>query len=786
MRSKPRLSGVVLTVTLVFILAGAPLAPKAAQASYEDAAIFYDELAPHGSWVDYEQYGPVWYPSQVEQDWRPYTNGRWTPSEQGYLFETAEPWGWATYHYGNWMPTEHYGWVWVPGRTWYPNTVAWRHSPENTPQDLSYIGWAPIPPPNFAPQPGLFGGYPGGYGGYPGGYGGYPGGYPGYSAYPGVGGGALSLLSAPFWIFAQATKFLLGFGQPYSPAYSYYGSGILAPPTYVQVIYPATTVVRDWYYPSYYQPSYFGSGTALGAYSWGPPTRYVSHVTNINYITINEHKRRVHVNNVRGGWPDDVVFKRNPYLRRVVPSENPRNWSRPMEVRNVDAAARHLGNPRAIVKPAELRPLPSGRIPKASAVTAERRPQRRVFEVPQRAQQRFTPQMEQRIRSLRPASEGSAAQGRGPGRPQTGFVGSPETPQRRGGQPEGFQRPGAQDARRGPAATPATPATRATPAVPGGPGTRATRAVPATPATPATPPSPQGMRRGPVEVDRQPEGYGVRRGPGAVPESSQGVRRGPAEGFQRPGPQDARRGPAVTPATPATRATPAVPGGPGTRATRAVPATPATPATPASPQGVRRGSGEGFQAPEQQRRQQLQPQQIRQEQQQRQRFQQQSPRQIEPQQRLQMQQQMRQQQEEQRRQQLQQQQMRQRQDQQQRQSMQQQQLRQQQEQRQRQQQQLEQQRPQQVQQQRVRQQPQQVRQQQSQPRQQQVRQQQSQPRQQQVRQQQSQPRQQQVRQQQSQPRQQQVRAPQERSSRESQRQPGSQEQRAQRSPWVGR
>jgi hypothetical protein len=767
MKSKPRLFRVLLTVTLVFILAGAPLAPQPAQASYEDAAIFYDELAHHGSWVDYEKYGPVWYPSQVENDWRPYTNGRWTPSEQGYLFETDEPWGWATYHYGNWMPTEHYGWVWVPGRTWYPNTVAWRHSPEDTPRDLAYIGWAPIPPPNYAPQPGLYGGY-GGYSGYS-----------GYSGYPGGGGGMLDLISAPFWIFAQATRFLLGFGQPYTPAYSYYGSGILAPPTYVQAIYPVTTVVRTWHYPSYYQPSYFGSGTALGAYSWGPPTRYVSHVTNINYVTINNYKRRVHVNNVRGGWPDTAVFKRNAHLRRIVPSENPRNWSRPMEVRNVQAAARHLGNPRAIVKPADLRPLPSGRIPKAGAVTAERRPQRRVFEVPQRAQQRFTPQMSERIRSLRPASEGSAGQGRGPGRPQTGFVGGPDDPRRRGGQPEGFQgprgdrrgpgagaegfqgtrrgpaedfqRPGSQDVRRGPAATPAT---RATPAVSGGPGTRATRAVPATPATPAT----QGMRRGPVEGDRRPEGLGVRRGPSGEPEPIQGVRRGPAEDFQRRGSQDVRRGPA---ATPATRATPAVPGGPGTRATRAVPATPATPATPPSPQGMRRGPGEGFQAPEQSRRQQVQPQQIRQlqEQQQRQRREPQSPRQLEPQQRLQ-QQQMQRQQEEQRRQQLQSQQ-----------------IRQQQEQRQRQQQQLEQQRRQQVQPQQVRQQQEQLR---RQPRQsQQIRQQPDrQPR--------AGPQPQQVRQEQKQPRRQQVRPQQEADSREQRRQPRTPDQRTQRPSWGQR
>ena len=34
----------------------------------------------------------------------------------------------------------------------------------------------------------------------------------------------LDSLAAPLWIFAQAAEFLLGFGLPYAPAYSYYNS----------------------------------------------------------------------------------------------------------------------------------------------------------------------------------------------------------------------------------------------------------------------------------------------------------------------------------------------------------------------------------------------------------------------------------------------------------------------------------------------------------------------------------------------------------------------------------
>jgi len=86
-----------VSLGLVVILAGAIQAPPSAWASMEDAAVFYEELAEYGDWVEDENYGPVWYPNQVQENWRPYVDGRWAPSEQGYLFETEEPWGCLLY-----------------------------------------------------------------------------------------------------------------------------------------------------------------------------------------------------------------------------------------------------------------------------------------------------------------------------------------------------------------------------------------------------------------------------------------------------------------------------------------------------------------------------------------------------------------------------------------------------------------------------------------------------------------------------------------------------------------
>ena len=156
---------VILALGLALVLGSGFYQP--ARAASEDVAMFYDDLSQYGQWVDYENYGPVWRPSNVDDQWRPYTDGRWVPTDDGYVFESQEPWGWATYHYGNWMPTEGYGWVWSPGRTWYPSTVEWRTSPETAQVDNSYVGWAPVPPPDYVPTQsyaasGVLSGGPGG------------------------------------------------------------------------------------------------------------------------------------------------------------------------------------------------------------------------------------------------------------------------------------------------------------------------------------------------------------------------------------------------------------------------------------------------------------------------------------------------------------------------------------------------------------------------------------------------------------------------------------------------
>ncbi len=101
--------------------------------------VFYDELSPHGVWVEYPKYGYVWMPTGTP-GFVPYaTAGHWVLTEYGWTWVSDYPWGWATFHYGRWDHDGRYGWFWVPGRDWGPAWVSWRRAP-------GYYGWAPLRP----------------------------------------------------------------------------------------------------------------------------------------------------------------------------------------------------------------------------------------------------------------------------------------------------------------------------------------------------------------------------------------------------------------------------------------------------------------------------------------------------------------------------------------------------------------------------------------------------------------------------------------------------------------
>ncbi len=110
-----------------------------AQGASVNFQVFYDNLSPHGYWIDYPNYGYAWVPN-VGPDFIPYsTGGYWTMTSYGWTWVSNYSWGWAPFHYGRWSYDSYYGWFWVPDNVWGPAWVAWRTSP-------GYYGWAPIGP----------------------------------------------------------------------------------------------------------------------------------------------------------------------------------------------------------------------------------------------------------------------------------------------------------------------------------------------------------------------------------------------------------------------------------------------------------------------------------------------------------------------------------------------------------------------------------------------------------------------------------------------------------------
>lgn len=101
--------------------------------------VFYDQLSPYGTWIDYPGYGHVWNPN-LGREFSPYlTNGRWVATTSGWTWMSGYNWGWAPFHYGRWLYDNRYGWLWIPGYEWSPAWVTWGTI-------NNYYCWAPLMP----------------------------------------------------------------------------------------------------------------------------------------------------------------------------------------------------------------------------------------------------------------------------------------------------------------------------------------------------------------------------------------------------------------------------------------------------------------------------------------------------------------------------------------------------------------------------------------------------------------------------------------------------------------
>ena len=111
-------------------------------------------LEENGRWerVPYEGTERWFWRPRVAVGWSPFTVGRWTDWYGDQTWIPAEPFGYVTHHYGNWVYVRNY-WYWAPpvvsvrvglplldvGFYWYPGRVSWIHTG-------TYVGWVPLAP----------------------------------------------------------------------------------------------------------------------------------------------------------------------------------------------------------------------------------------------------------------------------------------------------------------------------------------------------------------------------------------------------------------------------------------------------------------------------------------------------------------------------------------------------------------------------------------------------------------------------------------------------------------
>lgn len=115
----------------------------------------YQDLDAHGDWRPEGEYGTVWYPRSVADDWAPYRDGRWAwVAPWGWTWIDQASWGFAPFHYGRWVNINN-RWGWAPGRhesrpVYAPALVGWIGNPGWS-ASFSFglapaVGWFPLAP----------------------------------------------------------------------------------------------------------------------------------------------------------------------------------------------------------------------------------------------------------------------------------------------------------------------------------------------------------------------------------------------------------------------------------------------------------------------------------------------------------------------------------------------------------------------------------------------------------------------------------------------------------------
>lgn len=115
----------------------------------------YQDLDANGDWRAEPEYGTVWYPRTIADDWAPYRFGRWAwVAPWGWTWIDQATWGFAPFHYGRWVLIQN-RWAWSPGQNiarpiYAPALVGWIGNPGWS-VSFSFgsapaVGWFPLAP----------------------------------------------------------------------------------------------------------------------------------------------------------------------------------------------------------------------------------------------------------------------------------------------------------------------------------------------------------------------------------------------------------------------------------------------------------------------------------------------------------------------------------------------------------------------------------------------------------------------------------------------------------------
>jgi hypothetical protein len=111
----------------------------------------FAELDAAGIWKINSDYGPVWFPADLE--WSPYRFGHWNwIAPWGWTWIDDQPWGFAPSHYGRWIIINEH-WAWVPGNfverpLYAPAVVAFLGTPGVglSSEEGPTVAWFPLAP----------------------------------------------------------------------------------------------------------------------------------------------------------------------------------------------------------------------------------------------------------------------------------------------------------------------------------------------------------------------------------------------------------------------------------------------------------------------------------------------------------------------------------------------------------------------------------------------------------------------------------------------------------------